>query len=475
MIPLEVLAGASLVVIDASPVVVAAGSAAAPGDVSAAETPTADVRSLTGSQANTIGSILSPMLLSAGEAERLVLEHAAPLPAETVAVADIDARIAAATLLARWDLPLAAVSIMDGYAVRSLDVANLRACGGAIVLTVQGESAAGHPSALPLAEGHAARISTGAVLPLGADAVIAQEDTRRDGSRLVVDATTLGTLEPGTFVRPRGSELREGDLVCAPGRRLGPGDIALVAGSGHATVPVIRRPRVAILSTGDELVPAGTRPTGSQVVSSNGLVLAALVRRAGAEPVVLGDVGDDPERLRAALGEGLQADVLVTSGGISVGDHDLVHAGLQALGARTIFRGVALRPGKPTTFAVTDTCRVFGLPGNPASSLVTFILFVHPLLRRLAGVQGDPRLPERTVTLCAAAPGAGRRAHYVRAHSVGRDEAMPLSAQLSSDLRSIAGADLLLHVPAGVPELPAGARVPALVLDPHPAEQPPPP
>jgi molybdopterin molybdotransferase len=413
------------------------------------------------------------MLLTVEQAERLVLSHAAPLPPESISVAEIDARIAAATLRAGFDLPLSDVSIMDGYAVRSLDVANLRACGSAIVLAVRGESAAGHPSALPLGDGQAARISTGAVLPAGADAVIAQEDTRREGDRLVVDATTLGTLEPGTFVRPRGSELHEGDVVCTPGRRLGPGDIALLAGSGHATLSVIRRPRVAILSTGDELVPMGTRPAGAQVVSSNGLVLAALVRRAGCIPVELGDVDDDPERLRAALAEGLRADVLVTSGGISVGDHDLVHAELEALGARTILRGVALRPGKPTTFAVTDACRIFGLPGNPASSLVAFALFVHPLLRRLAGVQGDPRLSRRTVRLTAPAPGAGRRDHYIRARSLGDDSAEPLPKQQSGDLCSIAGGDLLLPIPAGVPELPAGATVHALVLDPYSAEQPP--
>jgi molybdopterin molybdotransferase len=411
------------------------------------------------------------MLLTVEQAERQVLEHAAPLPPEDVSVAEIDGRIAAATLHAGWDLPLSDVSIMDGYAVRSLDVANLRACGSAIVLAVRGESAAGRPSEVPLGDGQAARISTGAVLPAGADAVIAQEDTRRDGERLVVDAQTLGTLEPGTFVRHRGSELREGDVVCTPGRRLGPGDIALLAGSGHATVSVIRRPRVAILSTGDELVPVGARPTGAQVVSSNGLVLAALVRRAGCVPVQLGDVGDDPARTRAALAEGLRADVLVTSGGISVGDHDLVHAELEALGARTIVRGVALRPGKPTTFATTDACRVFALPGNPASSLVAFALFVYPLLRRLAGVRGDPRLPRRTVRLTAAASGAGRRDHYVRARSLPEDAAEPLPKQQSGDLCSIGGADLLVPVPAGVAELPAGATVRALVLDPHASEQ----
>lgn len=420
------------------------------------------------------------MLIAVEEAQRLVLQHAAPLPSEDVPVAELDGRIAAAPLHARWDLPQRDVSIMDGYAVRSLDIATLRACGSALVLTVRGESAAGHPSTEPLAEGVAARISTGAVLPAGADAVIAQEDTRREGDRVVIDGDALGTLTPGTFVRRRGSELHEDDVVARTGRRLGPGDIALLAGSGHATVPVTRRPTVAILSTGDELVAVGQRPRPGQVVSSNGLVLAALVRRAGAVPLDLGEVSDDRELLRAALARGLeQADVLVTSGGISVGDHDLVHAELMALGARTIFRGIALRPGKPTTFAVTDGGFAFGLPGNPASSLVAFTLLVHPLLRALAGVRGDPRLLSIPVRLRARARGSGRRAHYVRARRCGSipgeavTEAEPLTVQQSSDLCSIAGADLLLPIPAGVAELPAGSELRALVLDPHAAEQPP--
>ena len=405
------------------------------------------------------------MLIPVDEAQARVLEACASLPSERIGVAEIDGRVCAEALHAQWDLPQRDVSVMDGYAVRSLDVANARACGNAIVLQVRGESAAGHPSAQSLEAGFAARISTGAVLPDGADAVIAQEDTRREGDQLLVDDASLGTLEPGTFVRPQGRELREGDVLVEPGHRLGPGDIALLTGSGHAEVSVFRRPRVAILGTGDELVPVGQRPAPGQVVSSNGLVLAALVRRAGAVPVELPDVGDDRDRLRAALQQGLQADVLVTSGGISVGDHDLVHGELTALGAQTHFRGVALRPGKPTTFATTEGCRIFALPGNPASSLVTFALFVHPALRRLAGIGGDPRLPRRRVRLCAPARGAGRRAHYLRAFARG-DEAEPLSVQQSGNLRSIAGADLLVIVPAGVSEIPAGETVDAVELEP---------
>ncbi|MEM7151226.1 MAG: gephyrin-like molybdotransferase Glp [Myxococcota bacterium] len=410
------------------------------------------------------------MLISVDEAQSQVLERCASLSSERIGVADVDGRVCAETLHAQWDLPQRDVSVMDGYAVRSLDVANARACGNAIVLQVRGESAAGHPSSRTLEAGFAARISTGAVLPDGADAVIAQEDTRRAGDQLMVDDASLGTLEPGTFVRPRGRELREGDVLVEPGHRLGPGDIALLSGSGHAQVSVARRPHVAILGTGDELVPVGQRPAPGQVVSSNGLVLSALVRRAGAVPVELPDVGDDRDRLRAALQRGLEADVLVTSGGISVGDHDLVHGQLSELGVQTHFRGIALRPGKPTTFGTTADCRVFALPGNPASSLVTFALFVHPALRRLAGIDGDPRLPRRRVRLSAPARGAGRRAHYLRAIARG-DEAEPLSVQQSGNLRSIAGADLLVIVPAGVSEIPAGETVDAVQLEPSPHER----
>lgn len=414
------------------------------------------------------------MLLSVDQAQAQVLEQCHAGPVEEVDVARIDGRIAAAPLHARWDLPLRDVSVMDGYAVRSLDVAQARACGNAIVLQVRGESAAGHLPRAPLAAGEAARISTGAVLPEGADAVIAQEDTRREGDRVVIDDASLSELSPGTFVRPQGRELREGDVLVQPGHRLGPGDIALLAGSGHAVVPVHRRPRVAILGTGDELIAVGQRPRPGQVVSSNGPMLAAMVRRAGAEPWLLPDVGDDASRTAAALDQGLRADVLVTTGGISVGDHDLVHDQLRALGVKTVFRGVALRPGKPTTFGRhgDEGCRVFALPGNPASSLVTFALFVHPALRVMSGVRGDPRLPRRRVTLRAEARGAGSRAHYVRALSRDRDEAEPIAVQQSGNLRSIAGADLLIPVPAGTPRLPAGTQLEALVLDPMAAERP---
>ncbi|MCH9685705.1 MAG: molybdopterin molybdotransferase MoeA [Deltaproteobacteria bacterium] len=413
------------------------------------------------------------MLISVEEAERRVFERCAVLPEESIAVAEIDGRIAAGTLHARWDLPQRDVSVMDGYAVRSHDVAQARACGNAIVLQVRGESAAGHPSAHPLAEGEAARISTGAVIPDGADAVVAQEDTQRDGSQLVIDGETLGALSPGTFVRPRGRELGEGDVLVQPGDLLGPGDIALLAGCGHATVPVVRRPTVAILGTGDELVLVGQRPDPGQVVSSNGMVLAALVRRAGGRPQLLPDAGDDPQQHRAALTMGLQSDVLVTSGGISVGDHDLVHGQLTALGAETFVRGVALRPGKPTTVATTSSTLVFALPGNPASNLVAFALLAHPALRRMGGVRGDPRLPRRRVVLRGPARGTRGRAHYVRARAHGLTEAEPLTVQQSGNLRSIAGADLLVIVPAGTQQLAAGSEAEAVVLEPAADERPP--
>lgn len=410
------------------------------------------------------------MLIDVEEAERRALHGCVALAAEDIPVASIDGRIAAQTLHAQWDLPQRDVSVMDGYAVRALDVANARACGNAIVLAVRGESAAGHPSTATLQPGEAARISTGAVIPEGADAVIAQEDTRREGERLIIDSDSLGECEPGKFIRPRGREIERGGVLTEPGHRFGPGDIALLAGCGHAHVSVVRRPTVAILGTGDELVPVGHTPAPGQVVSSNGIVLAATSRRAGAEVIDLGDVGDTREKLRAALARGLTADVLLTSGGISVGDHDLVHEQLVELGAQTRFRGVALRPGKPTTFATTPDCRVFALPGNPASSLVAFALFVHPVLRTLAGVRGDPRLPRLRLPLRSPARGTRGRAHYVRAKLV-EGSAEPLSVQQSGNLRSIAGAELLIIVPAGHDSLPAGTMVDAVVLEPDLAER----
>lgn len=403
-------------------------------------------------------------LRSVDEARALALAAARAVDTETIDIVDADGRVLAHDEHARFDLPNADVSIMDGWAVGAEDVARARACGSDVVLRIEGESAAGHPSAGELARGTAVRISTGAVLPAGADAVIAQEDTRRDGERLIVDPDEAVAVVPGRFVRARAREVRAGQRLLCAGHRLEPGDVALLAATGAARIGVHRRPRVAILGTGDELVAVGEVPGPGQVVNVNSMLLAHAVRRAGGEPRVLPDVRDEPQAVVRALAEAKRADLVVTSGGISVGDHDHVADALVALGVEIRVRGVALRPGKPTTFGVHGDVLFFALPGNPASGLVAFELFVRPALLRRAGIAGPVGRPWRRVRLRDAIPGAGRREHFVRAQLFAGDEVAALHAQLSSDLRSIADFDALVRVPAGVGDLPAGAMADALVL-----------
>lgn len=387
-----------------------------------------------------------------------VLAECAPLPAEPAAPLEARGRVLAADLHARWPLPGADVSTMDGWAVRAADLSS----GTSALLDIAGESAAGHPLAAALPPGSAARISTGAVLPPGADAVVAQEDTERRGDRLHVDLARAGAVAPGHFVRRAGSDVAGGDLLLSAGDLVSAGDLALAVAAGHAALPVHRAPRVAILCTGDELVAPGCTPGHGQVVSSNGPLLAALIADAGALPRDLGLVGDDPDALRDALARAAaSADVVLTSGGISVGDHDLVYPALHALGLRPAFRRVRLRPGRPLTFGRLGDALVFALPGNPASTFVGFHLFVRPALRRLAG-HPRPLRPLRRIVLAAAADGAGKRAHYVRARlQAGR--AAPLPNQASGALTSLRACDALLAIPPG-PGLPAGAEVDALVL-----------
>jgi molybdopterin molybdotransferase len=398
-------------------------------------------------------------LLRVADAQAAVLDRASALPAIDVPTAQACGRVLAEAVHARWDLPARDVSIMDGWAVRTTDLASHP--DTRIELAVVGESAAGHPSAIELQPGQTTRISTGAVVPAGADAVVPREDATVQDQVVCIDLGLTGEMRPGRFVRARASDIAKDERLLRAGTLLRPGSIAAAASCGHELLRVHRQPRVAILGTGDELVAIGATPAPGQVVSSNGIMLAALVREAGGVPVDLGDVGDQEAPLEAALRRGLQADVLVTSGGISVGDHDLVHAALERLGAQTIFRGVALQPGKPTTFLQASECLAFALPGNPASTLVAFELFVRPTLRRMGGWRADPRRTVVQVRLGAPAPGNLRREHYVRARRID-DEAWPLASQLSGNLRSIADYDLLLRIPAGVRELPAGASCEAL-------------
>lgn len=400
--------------------------------------------------------------LTIDEALHLVLAEARPLPVELVHdPAQAHGRALAHDLHARLDLPGGDTSIMDGWALQAADLAH-----GAPRprLRIRGESSAGHPLTRPIDAGEAARIATGAVLPPGADAVVAQEDARVDGDALEIDLAGAGVVRPGHFVRARGSEVRRGELLVAAGAPLGPGELALLYGAGHHGLPVRRRPRVAIVCTGDELLPLGATPGPGQVIGTNALMLAAQIREAGGVPQDLGVAADDLAATRAAIERAAEgADVLLTSGGISVGDHDHVAAALAGLGLHARFRRLALRPGRPLTFGRLGDLLVFALPGNPASTYVTFELFVRPLLRRLAGLVGPSR-PRRRLVLADRAEGAGPRVHVVRARLGDDGRATPLPQQRSGSLRSLAGHDALLLVPAGVRELPAGAEVDALLL-----------
>jgi molybdopterin molybdotransferase len=387
------------------------------------------------------------------------LGDVAPLPGERVPLASALGRALAADLVAERDLPFFEASTMDGYALRAADA---RAAGAR--LPVAFEVFAGRPASAPLPPGACCRIFTGAPLPEGADCVEQQEEVRRSGRAAVFRRPA----ERGRFVRHRGSDLRPGDVAAPAGALVDPGTVGLAAGLGLSELSVRRRPRVGILPTGDELVPVGRSPAPGQIVESNGHALSAAVREAGGEPLLLPIARDDAASLREVLAAAEGLDVLVTIGGVSVGARDLVRVALGRAGARLDFWRVAMRPGKPFTFGRWGRTAVFGLPGNPASSLVTFELFVRPALRALAGLPGAGRL-RANVRLGAALEKPPQLEVYVRARIRrvrGDLVAVPLRTQVSGNLMSTAGHDALAVLPAGRPRVARGARVEAILLRP---------
>jgi molybdopterin molybdotransferase len=387
-------------------------------------------------------------LPSIGDALERVLERVRPLEAEDVAVADAVGRVVAADALVAVDLPPFPSSAMDGFAVRGADTPGR--------LRLVGRSAAGRPYDGALGAGEAVEISTGAVVPDGADAVVPVEQSARDG-----DAVELEGVAPGAHVRPRGGDAHAGDLVVSAGTRLGPPQVAALAAAGVASVRCTRRPRVAVLATGTELRAPGEPLARGEIYESNTALLAAQIASAGAVPEVLPTVGDDAAATRAALERGLDADVLVTSGGVSVGPHDLVRAALADLRAEEVFWRVAVRPGKPVAFAVRGGTLVFGLPGNPVSSLVGFELFVRPALRALAG-ERDPRPAYLPGRLARALRRNAGRDELVRARtSVDGDAVVldPVVGQESHMIVRASSADALVLVARGDGELAAGEVV----------------
>lgn len=394
-------------------------------------------------------------LVDAAEAHATVLAHTPVLTAEEVPIGQAAGRVTAEALVAPSDLPAWPASAVDGYAIRAADAGRR--------LRVVGESAAGHPFRGVLKPGTAARMLTGGVLPEGADAVVMVEETTLEGEEVVIPA---GVSPGANFHRP-GSDLRQGETAVPAGVALGPAELGLAAAMGFARVNVRRRPRVALMSTGDELVEVGRAPGPGQIVDSNRFALFGALTETGAEVRLLGMAPDEPDALRrlvvGALGE---ADVLVTSGGVSVGTHDLVKPLLESLGDVHIGR-VKLRPGKPFTFATLPEGKLaFGLPGFPVSSLVTFEVFVRPALRRLGGYSEVER-PRLRVKLGYDARAAGDRTEYqrVRLHHDGGDlVATSTGSQSSSRLLSLAGAHALVRIAPGDAGLAAGEMVEAIIL-----------
>ena len=317
-------------------------------------------------------------LLSVDAALDAVLERVEPLSVTSLALETAAGHILAEAATARIDLPPFANSAMDGFAIRAADTPGR--------LPVVARSAAGRPADRPVAPGEAIAVATGAVFPVGADAVVPIERvTEVDGSIDVADAIALGAN-----VRPRGGDVRAGDVVVEPGVRLGPAQIGALAAAGIDHVTCSERPRMAVLTTGTELRRPGEALAPGQIYESNGPMLRALLGDAGALVEELGSVEDDEAAHRRAIARGLVFDVLVTSGGVSVGPHDLVRSIEAELGVEEVFWGVSVKPGKPLAFGVEGRTLVFGLPGNPVSSLVSCVLFVLPALRALQG-ERDPR------------------------------------------------------------------------------------
>ncbi len=397
-------------------------------------------------------------LMSVAEALALVLREAVPLPAELVPLTQAHGRVLADDLKALRTQPPADVSAMDGYAVRAADVAAAPAS-----LTLVGEVAAGRPFAGRVAAGETARIFTGGVMPAGADTVVIQEHTRRQDGRVLVERPTL----MGRNIRPKGLDFIEGAVLLHRGQRLSARDLALAGAMNHARVPVCRRPKVAVLATGDELVMPGSTPREGQIVYSNGFATIALAAREGCEIIDLGIAPDRLDETAAAIRKARAsgADILVTSGGASVGDYDLVQQALGGEGLALSFWKIAMRPGRPMLHGRLAAMHVLGLPGNPVSSYVCAFLFLVPLIRRLLGRTDLERTPEPAV-LGADLPGNDERADYLRATlRAGPNDSQIATAhpaQDSSMLAPLAAADCLLIREPHAPAAPAGS--PCLVL-----------
>ncbi len=395
-------------------------------------------------------------MITVEAARERILSALAPVGTEVVPVADAGSRVLAADVVARRTQPPRAVSAMDGYAVRAADLTALPA-----TLAVTGSVAAGAVLDDPLAPGAAVRIFTGAPLPPGADAIVIQEDAEPIPADASAPARirVAAAVAAGRHVRPGGLDFRAGDRLVAAGRVLTARDIGLIAAADTPWVTVRQRPRVALLSTGDELVRPGEPAAPGQIISSNALALAEIVRAAGGAPVDLGIARDDAAALREAAAGAAGADLLVTSGGASVGDHDLVQA---VLGSDIDFWKIAMRPGKPLMFGRSGRVPLLGLPGNPVSSLVCALVFLMPALARLLGRDASD-VPVERLPLGVDLPANQQRQDYLRSRiehdGAGRPAVVPVAVQDSAMQRPLAEADALAIRPPLAPPAPAGELI----------------
>jgi molybdopterin molybdotransferase len=393
-------------------------------------------------------------LMPVAEALARVLAHTEPLAAVATPLADAHGRVLAADLPALRTQPPANVSAMDGYAVHSQDVVS-----APVRLKVVGEVAAGHPFQGAVGRGEAARIFTGGVLPPGTDTIVIQENTVREGDAVLVNEAPA----KGKHVRVEGLDFKRGAVLLAKGRRLSDRDLALAAAMNYPTVPVHRSPKVALLATGDELVMPGGAPGFGQIVYSNGYATMAVARREGCEVLDLGIAPDRVAETAAGVRRAREvgADILVTSGGASVGEYDLVREALAAEGLALSFWNVALRPGRPMMHGRLGAMHVLGLPGNPVSAYVCAVLFLVPLIRQLAG-RSDVVPALETARLGCDLPGNDERADYLRAVLTATPDGIPVAipapVQDSSMLTPLAHADCLLVREPFAPAARAGER-----------------
>ncbi len=397
-------------------------------------------------------------LLPVDEARARILKGVKPLPAEAVKLDKALGRVLAKTVAAKRDQPPFAGSAMDGYAVRAEDVASVP-----VQLQVIGRSAAGRAYSGTVKAGTTVRIFTGAPLPKGADAIVIQENTKSEDGKV----TVLQSSPVGKHIRRRGLDFAAGDELVPANHRLGPRDIGLLSAGNAASVSVRRKPRIVVFATGDELVLPGQKPRADQIVSSNSHALQALVESFGAEIINLGIVRDTLKATIAAVRKGLSADILISTGGASVGDTDFVQEAFKACGVKIAFWMIAIRPGKPFMYGRKGKTHVMGLPGNPVSALITARIFLKPLIAAMLGLPTGE--PETLARLTAAMPANDGRQDYVRASlSIAPDgtrTAAPFAAQDSSMQRTLQRSQALIVRPPNAPAAEANSLVPVLILD----------